>query len=172
MINDKLYLMVVTLLVLGAIALVICLAFMVQGPPYTASDEDSIKKMLRLIKPYKPKHIMDMGSGNGKLVIRLAEAGYHVDGIELNPVLVIWSLLAVKKRNLGKRANITWENFWTCDTSEYDMVVLYVTQHVVARLEEKLRAELKPGSIVVSNYCDFPSLKPLKHDGRARIYKI
>lgn len=164
--------MVIGMLVAGFIVLVVCIGFMIQGPPYTASDDDSIEKMLTIIKPYKPRRILDMGSGNGKLMIRLAEAGYRVDGIELNPVLVVWSQLAIKRRGLSDKAHVRWGNFWSCNVSHYDLVAIYVIQRNMPKLEQKLRTELKPGANVVSNYATFPHLKPTKQSGRARIYEF
>jgi len=128
--------------------------------------------MIKMIQGYKPRHILDMGSGNGKMVILLAAQGYKVDGIELNPLLAWRSRRAVKRAGLQDRATIIWGNFWTRDTSEYDMIALYVIKHIMPKLEKKLKAELRPGSIIVSNYFIFPNLKPVKTTGRTRAYKI
>lgn len=164
--------MVIGMLAAGFVALVISLGFMIQGPPYTASDDNSIAQMLAAIEPYKPKRILDMGSGTGKLMIRLAEAGYIVDGVELNPLLVLWSRFAIKRRGLQDKARVAWASFWRYDVSRYDMVVVYAIQHVMPRLEAKLRVELRPGTIVVSNYFTFPNLKPVKQTKRVKLYRM
>jgi protein-L-isoaspartate O-methyltransferase len=164
--------MLAIILVFGAVVLAVAMAFLVQGPPYVASDDESTAGMLKMVKHYKPQRILDMGSGDGKLIILLAGQGYQVDGVELNPLLVWRSRRAIKRAGLADKASVRWGNFWTYDSGGYDLVTLYVIKHIMPRLEKKLSAELAPGSIVVSNYFVFPNLQPVKHDGRVRAYLI
>jgi hypothetical protein len=52
--------------------------FLIQGPPFVPSTDEVTKSIVKEIEKYHPKKILDMGSGDGKLVIALAEAGYTV----------------------------------------------------------------------------------------------
>lgn len=151
---------------------IVYLSFAIQGAPYIPSDDASAKQMLKLIKSIKPKQILDMGSGDGKMVIMLAKAGYRVDGVELNPWLVYKSRQAVKAAGLSNKATIKWGNLWRFDVSGYDLVALYAISHIMPKLEKKLTAELAPGSYIVSNYFKFPNLKPLKQTKRAKLYRV
>jgi hypothetical protein len=90
----------------------------------------------------------------------MAKRGLSVDGIELNPILVICSRRAVKKAELGDKAHIIWGNLWQRSFSSYDLVTLYAIPHIMPKLEAKLNSELKPGSIALSNYFTFPNKKP------------
>src|SRR5438105_1621491 len=90
-------------IIVGVVAM---LSFGMQGPPYVPSDDTSAAQMLKLIKSYRPKRILDMGSGDGKLVILLARQGYQVDGVELNPLLVWRSRRAIKKADLQDVASV------------------------------------------------------------------
>jgi len=164
--------MFIIIVAVGVIILIALLLFGLQGPPFVASDDDSAAQMIEMIGKLKPHHILDMGSGNGKLVILLAAKGYKVDGIELNPLLVWRSRRSIKKVGLQDRATIKWGSFWTYDVAEYDIIVLYVIKHIMPRLEKKLQAELKPGASIISNYFVFPNLKPIKSTSRAHAYKI
>ena len=155
-----------------AVLLVLAMVFLIQGPPFVASNDESAEQMLALIKRRRPRRILDMGSGDGKLVILLAQQGYQVEGIELNPLLVWRSRRAIKRAGLNDKAAVKWGNFWTCDVSGHDTVTLYAVRHVMPRLEKKLRAELRPGASIVSNYFVFPNLKPAASRGRARLYTI
>jgi protein-L-isoaspartate O-methyltransferase len=160
------------ILVAAVIVFVMVMVFLVQGPPYVPSDDDSAAQMLRLVKTYKPRRILDMGSGDGKLVVLLARQGYRVDGVELKPWLVWRSRRAIKRAGLGDLASVRWGNFWSFDASGYDLVILYAIAHAMPRLERKLTRELRPGAVVISNYFVFPNLKPVKRAGRAKVYKI
>lgn len=151
---------------------IIGILFLIQGPPYVPSDDESTEQIIRHIKKQKPHRVLDMGSGDGKIVITLAKAGYTVDGIELNPLLVLRSRKAIRNAGLEKKAHIYWGNFWSYDTTKYDLIVLYAIKHIMPHLEQKLKKELKPGSIIVSNYFLFPTLTPIEKSSRATVYKI
>jgi len=161
-----------TFIFLFLIILIPGLIFLIQGPPYVPSNDNFTKTVVEEVKKLKPKKILDMGSGDGKLVIALAQAGFKAEGVELNPWLVLRSKRAIRKLGLEHKATIRWGNFWRYDTSSYDIVVLYVIKHIMPRLEEKLTTELHKGSYIISNYFVFPNLKPVKSDGRMRVYKV
>ncbi len=145
--------------------------FLIQGPPYVPSNDEFTGQIIANIKNYNPKKILDMGSGEGKLVIALAELGYRVEGIELNPLLVLRSRKLIKQKGLQNKATIKWGNFWKYDTRTYDVVVLYVIKHIMPKLEKKLLKEMDKNSYIFSNYFVFPNLKPIVDEGLMKIYK-
>jgi 16S rRNA A1518/A1519 N6-dimethyltransferase RsmA/KsgA/DIM1 with predicted DNA glycosylase/AP lyase activity len=159
-------------LILFIVGLTATLAFLGQGPPFVPTDDDSAANMVKLIKTYRPKRLLDMGSGDGRLVLYLAQQGYQVDGIELNPWLVWRSRRAIKRAGLQARATIYWGSFWRYDVSGYDVVLLYVIKHIMPRLEQKLQAELPVTAHIVSNYFEFPNLQPVRRLGRIQLYAI
>ncbi len=71
--------------------------FHIQGAPYVPSTDEDIDLMVKALPKKKANHIIDIGSGNGKVVIYLASKGYQVDGIEMNPGLVWRSRRAIKR---------------------------------------------------------------------------
>lgn len=155
---------------------IICLlgsaAFLFQGPQFVPSNDKSTQEIVAAVKKYGAKKILDMGSGDGKLVIALAKEGFIVDGVELNPLLVKQSRNAIKKAGLQDKATIYQGSFWNYDTSKYDMIVVYIVQHVMGRLERKLTDELRPGSFVVSNFFTFPTKQHIEEKSLARVYKF
>lgn len=160
------------LIIIAVLFFLIGLIYLIQGPPYVASNDEFTQQVVKEIKRIHPGKILDMGSGEGKLVIALAEAGYQIDGVELNPKLVLRSRKLIEKKNLKNKANIFWGNFWNYDTSTYEVVTLYAIKHIMPRLETKLLKELHNGSYIISNYFVFPTLKPVRDDGRTKVYKV
>jgi SAM-dependent methyltransferase len=157
-----------SILVMLLIAQVI---FLLQGPPFVPCDDQSVQDMVALAKKYKPKRILDMGSGDGKLLIALGQAGFHVDGVEINPFLVRRAKAAVKKAKL-RNITIVRANFWNFDVSEYDMIVLYVVKLIMPRLQRKLQQELPEKAIIISNYAEFPGLRPVERKNLLNVYQI
>ena len=147
-------------------------AFLIQGPQYVPTNDEDAAAMAAMITRHNPKRILDMGSGDGRLVMLLARQGYRADGVELNPILVLRSRRAIRKAGLSGKATIYWSSFWKFDMKPYDAVTLFVVKHIMPRLEEKLSAELTPGTTVVSNFFTFPTLKPVEKQGTLYAYKI
>jgi cyclopropane fatty-acyl-phospholipid synthase-like methyltransferase len=164
--------LVLVIVALGLIVLAICLIFLYQGPPFVPSSDAKLQLMIRAVSQNKTTKVLDMGCGNGKLVIALTQLGYTVDGVELNPWLVLRARRNIKKLRLSNQAHIYWGSFWSFDVSSYDTVVLYVIAHIMPRLESKLTKELRPGARIISNYFTFPGLKPINSSGSVHTYEI
>ncbi|MFZ1721927.1 MAG: methyltransferase domain-containing protein, partial [Microgenomates group bacterium] len=142
-------------LVVLLIRMIIYASVMVHGAVFVRSDQDFIDAVLQEVARSKPKKIIDLGSGDGTIVLALAERGHTVDGIEINPILAWKSQAEVRKRRLS--AKIYRNSFWNVNLESYDMVIVYGTTYLMPKLEEKLLAELLPGAVVVSNFFEFPN---------------
>jgi SAM-dependent methyltransferase len=96
--------------------------------------------------------LMDIGCGDGR-VLRSARRRYGVRalGFEVNPL----AYLMARIRTLGMEGvEIRYGNFWKADLSGADVLFCYLFPDVMKRVAEKLQAELRPGTRVVS--CNFP----------------
>jgi ribosomal protein L11 methylase PrmA len=145
--------------------------FLKQGAQFVPSDDKSTQQIIGMVQKYKPKKILDLGSGDGKLVLAIGNEGFKIDGVEIDPVLGLHSRKAIRKAGLTK-SHIYLGNMWTFDISEYDMIVVYIVERLIPRLEEKLRAEMKPGAYIVSNHCVFKDIPMIDKDCRAKVFKI
>lgn len=115
---------------------------------------------------------IDLGSGDGRLVIALAKKGIEAHGYEINPFLVWLSRNNIKRVGLEGEAFIHFKNFWYVDFSEFNVVTVYGISYMMKRLEAKLRKELKPGSRIVSNCFAFPNWPYFKKEDKVYLYKI
>lgn len=165
------------LIFLGIVSLVLVVAFirmiiyasvMVHGAVFVRSDQAFIDSVLREVERSKPKKIIDLGSGEGTIVLALAECGYAADGVEINPILAWKSQREVQKRGLS--ATIYRDSFWNMNLEPYDLVVVYGTTYLMPKLEKKLLAELKPGAVVVSNFFEFPNWEAEKSRNKVHRY--
>lgn len=156
----------------GCIGLASVLYFLVQGAPYVPTQEDDVAAMLQAVGLKKQPRIIDLGAGDGRLVLAFARHGYHIDGIEIKPWLVWRARKRIAREKLTGIASMARGNLWNVDTNPYDVVLLYAVPHVMGRLEKKLMSELKPGSLVVSNYFALPNLTPSKTLGRIKVYEV
>ena len=112
---------------------------------------------------------MDLGSGDGRVLLMAKKYGYRAVGYELNPVLVLLSKIRSGK---SSRSQIRFKSYWASDLSKADMVFVFSAQPYMNRLLNKLENELKPGALVVSYAFSFPSRKIDEKFEAFNIYKF
>lgn len=99
-----------------------------------------------------PYTVVDLGSGNGQLTRAIACAipTAQIVGIEISWLPWLRSTLAQK---LFGPANLTYQrrDFWDYDCSNADAVVMYLVGKKMEQAGAKLRRELKPGAMILSN---------------------
>lgn len=136
---------------------IIMLVWLYRGAFYVPTKRKYIPRIMALLGPRPGEKVVDLGSGDGRLLIALAEAGAEAHGFEHNPLLAMRSRQLFRKRGCGNKAVVHCENFWNADLSSFDGVVIYGIPYIMGRLEKKLRAELRPGARVVSHAFQFPN---------------
>lgn len=139
------------------------------GAPFAPTKQSGIKAMVALAAIKSGERALDIGSGDGRLVIGLAEAGANASGIEINPFLVLWSRLRIPK-NLRSRVTIIRESIWHHDCSGYTALTIFGIPYIMRRLEEKLLRELPTGARIVVNRYPFPNWKPTQQQGKLYLY--
>lgn len=142
-----------------------------RGIFYVPTEKSKRKKMVELAAVRKGEKAVDLGSGDGCLVMALARAGAEAHGYEINPLLVLWSKMRIKIAGLDGKIFIHWKNFWKKDFAGFDVVTIYGFSHMMAKLEEKLERELKPGARVISNSFPLPTWKPARKENGVYLYK-
>lgn len=153
---------------IGAIFTVFPVLF--RGAVYLPTRKRTVKKMIELAEIKPGDKAVDLGSGDGRLVIALAEAGAEAHGYEINPVLVFLARRKIRKNDLKGRAFIHFKNFWKEDLSKFDAVTIFGIGFAMEPLKQKLEKELRAGTRVVSNAFNFPGWKPTKKEDTALLY--
>jgi cyclopropane fatty-acyl-phospholipid synthase-like methyltransferase len=139
------------------------------GAHYVPTSREKVARMLRLAQLTSGDRLVDIGSGDGRLVIEAARQGAVASGFELNPILVWWSRRKIRAVHLETKAQISWKDFWHQDFSSFDVVTVYGIGHIMGLLEKKLLRELRPGARVVSNSFPFPTWEG-KSEGGLFVY--
>jgi protein-L-isoaspartate O-methyltransferase len=130
---------------------------LLNGALYIPTDPETVGKMLDAAVLHEGDRLVDIGSGDGRLVIAAARKGIVAKGYEINPILVWLSRRKIHREGLEKLASIEWKDFWSADLSPYSVVTVFGIGHVMKRLERKLGHELKTGSRVVCNLFPLPT---------------
>lgn len=142
------------LLILALIVVdIILVKSIIGGAPYAPTKPKTVAAMIQQLNIQPGDKAVDIGSGDGRLVIALAKAGAEAHGYETNPMLVWWSRYLIKRAGVQDRAFIHAESFWDISLSSFSVVTLFGMTHIMERLSEKLRTELPlHATIAVNTY--------------------
>lgn len=141
------------------------------GAPYVPIPKYGLEKMIEFAAIKPGQKAVDLGSGDGRIMIAMAKAGAIVHGYEVNPVLVWWTKWKIKKEGLEGKAFVHLKSFWNEDLSSFDIVTLFGIRKIMPRLEKKLDKELKPGAKIISFGFTFPGWQHLKKEQAAFLYE-
>lgn len=150
--------------------LAVVLVIMFRGAPYVPSQEKTVKQMTEMADVHPGERAIDLGSGDGRVVIALARAGAEAHGYEINPLLVWVGRRKIKKAGLENRAFIHWKDFWSVDFSNFDIVTVFGISHIMGFLKRKCRKELKASARVVANSFPFSKWPHTKKLGEVYLY--
>ena len=114
--------------------------------------------------------IFDLGSGDGRLLRLAAEKGARAIGFEINPFLVLFTKIKFIFSPYHNSVTVKWKNFWKSDLRDADVVFVYLLPWRMEKLEEFLKNQLKPGTLVISNSFIFSNLKRIKKDELNHVY--
>jgi precorrin-6B methylase 2 len=139
------------------------------GAPYAGLGEKRINAMFELLKVKKGKSLIDIGSGDGRIVIKAAKMGLIATGVEINPILYLYSKFSIRIRK-AKKTKILLKDMWQTDFSKYDYITIWGTKHMTKNLGNKLRKEVRPGTRIVSNHFQFENWKIEKMKSDVYLY--
>jgi SAM-dependent methyltransferase len=134
-----------------------------QVAPFVVMDERDVQAALALAKVGRGDRLIDLGSGDGRIVIAAARRGAEALGIELDPSLVMKARSAAKEAGVEKRASFLEGDLFAQDLSSATVVTLYLFPDANLALRPKLLRELAPGTRIVSNSFDLGAWAPDQH---------
>ena len=142
---------------------------MLVGAPFVRTNKQARDRMFEAAQIKKGERVVDLGSGDGTLVIAAAAYGGKIIGYEINRLLVWQSRRRIRKLGLTN-AVIYRQSFWKADVSDTDVVLLFGITHIMSRLEKKLLHELPSGARVVSHVFTFPHWETVFSEDGIHVY--
>jgi SAM-dependent methyltransferase len=123
--------------------------------PYVPTPWVIVQEMLKLADIRGEDVVYDLGSGDGRLVITAAKRfGARGVGVELQTELVEMARTGAKREGVAERVKFVQGDLFETDIRSASVVMLYLLPRFVTRLVPRLRAELRPGTRIVSH--DYP----------------
>ena len=140
------------------------------GAPFVPTRTKASKRMIELAHISKGTRVIDLGSGDGKLLFLAASQGGVAIGFEINPFLVLFTNVKALFYPHGTHVHAVWKNFWNADLSNADVVLLYLIPWKMDQLEDKLLKETIPGTKIISNSFIFPHIPCTNRDEINHVY--
>ena len=150
------------------LALVAILAHAEEGerkPPFIATPGDVVDRMLALAGTGPEDLVVDLGSGDGRIVITAAQRfGARGLGIELDKKLVEQARRNAEQAHVAGRVSFVEGDVLISDISKATVVTVYLLPSLIDRLQPRFVDELKPGTRIVSHAFQMVGWKPDRID--------
>lgn len=143
-----------------------------KGAPFVPSKPHRIKTMIELANIIPGTKIIDLGSGDGAILIEAARSGAMATGVEMNPFLIPYSRWRARRAGVQNRVTIIKGDISNFSIGHADVIFLYLLTKSLVKLKAKLAAELKPGTRVVSNGFEIPGWTPVQEKDGVFLYVI
>ena len=142
------------------------------GAIYYPTPISTVKKMLDLAQASSKDTVLDLGSGDGRILIEAARRGTTAIGYEIDPLLAHQSNQTIKKAKLSHLASTKCASFWPADFNQATIITLYLFPKYMNRLQKKLEKQLTHPLLLVSHDYQFPHKKYIKRKNNTYLYQF
>ena len=133
-----------------------------QSPvPFITTPEEVVQRMLQLAETRADDLVVDLGSGDGRIVIAAAQNfGARGLGIELDGTLVEKSRENARRAGVADRVSFIQGDVLAADISKASVVTVYLLPGLINRLQPRFLERLEPGTRIVSHAFAMTGWKP------------
>jgi 16S rRNA A1518/A1519 N6-dimethyltransferase RsmA/KsgA/DIM1 with predicted DNA glycosylase/AP lyase activity len=106
------------------------------GAPYLPTMKKQADAALDLLDLKPGQTLLELGSGDGRVAVAAAKRGLRVVGYELNPFLVVISLVVTFKYR--KKVKIIWGDYWKANWPKADGIYVFLITKYMKKLNTKI----------------------------------
>jgi hypothetical protein len=131
--------------------------------PYVPTPQEVVERMLEIAKVTANDYVIDLGSGDGRIVVTAARKhkarGF---GVDINPERIAEANANAKKAGVTDLVSFQQRDLFEADLSDATVITMYLLPRVNMDLRPRL-LDLKPGTRVVSHDFSMEDWKPDVH---------
>ena len=129
--------------------------------PFITTPDEVVLRMLQLADTRADDLVVDLGSGDGRIVIAAAQRfGARGLGIELYAALVEKSRENARRAGVAERVSFVQGDVLTADIARATVVTVYLLPGLINRLQPRFLERLEPGTRIVSHAFGMTGWKP------------
>jgi cyclopropane fatty-acyl-phospholipid synthase-like methyltransferase len=157
------------------VAAVVVLSFglpVLFGPPYVPTLRLNMNTALDLLDLKPGQTLLDLGSGDGRVLVAGAQRGLHVVGVELSLFLVVLSWFRTRKYR--KQVKIIWGNYFFTNWPPADGVFSFMIQYQMKKLDTYVTRWQKwhGRPVKLASFAfEIPDKEPVKQDNAIFLYE-
>ncbi|MFC1687746.1 hypothetical protein ACFL0L_04140 [Patescibacteria group bacterium] len=137
----------------------------IKAAPWLPVRSKDMKRIIALSEPEKHDLIYDLGSGDGRILVALAQnSRSRVVGFEISLIPYIFSYLRMFLSGVMRRVEVRFGDFLKRDLSNANLIFCFLTPMAMKKLAPKFRHELKPGTCILSYAFSLPGWVAKKVD--------
>ena len=130
---------------------------------YVETPAEVIELMLEMVDVGRGDYVIDLGTGDGRIVIAAVKRGAVGLGVDLDPQLVREARENAAKAGLSDRVMFLEQDLFETDIAQATVVTMFLNHEVNLRLRSTLLEELSPGTRVVSHNFAMGEWQPDKY---------
>ncbi|HKY08175.1 MAG TPA: methyltransferase domain-containing protein [Candidatus Binatia bacterium] len=120
--------------------------------PFVPTPIEVVDRMLELATVKKGDFLYDLGSGDGRIVIRAAKKyGVRAVGIEMDQLLLEKARQDARSAGVSHLVEFRAEDALQTNVSQATVVTLYMLPWFNAKIAPNLKKHLKPGARIVAH---------------------
>jgi len=139
------------------------------GAPYVPTLSPQVVAALELADLKASDTLLELGCGDGKVVLAAVRLGYHVVGYELNPILAFVAWLRTRKYR--QQVQIVWGDFWHKPWPPAEAVFVFLQPRYMTKLDRHIKAWPHKPVKLVSFAFQIPDRKPDKTQAGVFLYR-
>jgi hypothetical protein len=139
------------------------------GAPYLPTMKRQTEAALDLLDMKPGQTLLELGSGDGRVLRKAAQRGLNGVGYELNPILVLVSYMVTFKYR--RQITIKWRNYWRVKLPKADGVYVFLLDKYMLKLDKKLK-EVGPSPKKLASFAwKIPGKKIVSEKDGVYLYK-
>jgi SAM-dependent methyltransferase len=129
--------------------------------PYVPTPQQVVDRMLELAKVSGKDFVMDLGCGDGRMLVAAAvKFGARGFGVDLNPQRIAEARENARKANVADKVSFDVKNLFETSIKDADVLTMYLLPSVNLQLRPRILDEMKPGSRIVSHAFNMGEWQP------------
>ncbi len=119
--------------------------------PYVPTPNEVVEKMLDAADVGPGDYVIDLGSGDGRIVIAAAKRGAFAHGVDIDPQRIREANANAREAGVEDMVVFVEGNIFETDFSQASVLTMYLLNSVNLKLRPKILEILEPGTRVVSH---------------------
>jgi hypothetical protein len=106
------------------------------GPPYVPTLRRNMQAALDLLDLKPGQTMLELGSGDGRVLVAAARRGINVVGIELSPIL--FGISWLRTRRYRKHVRVVWGNYFMVKWPPAEAIFTFMIPRQMAGLDKRI----------------------------------